>query len=348
MVATHQEEQIRFSVGLPTGMEGLMYPVPFATPAQIVEIAQYAEYLGYDSVWGNDHMTTQAYVRSEFSEPTNYWEVLTTLALIASKTQRLKLGTGILVPAMRRDIVVLAKQIATLDHFSQGRLTIGMGVGAYREEFEALHPNFKAHRGKLMVEAIQALRLLFEKRTATFEGDYFHFEDVEMYPKPLQEPLPIYIGGNNANALQRTAQYGQGWLAGGMPVDQMRDAVNNLKAQAENFGRDPESIEIAPQFCACIDKTHTKAVERFKSSQMFQHLLSLSGTTLKDQVGSGYPFEEIDLVGTPDEIIEKIIEFKNVGVQHACGILFTASSVSELREQMHMFAESVMDIINPS
>ena len=149
---------MKISVGLPTGMEGLMYPVPFSTPKDIVDIAVHAERLGYHSVWGNDHMTTQHYVREEFSTPPNYWEPLITYGFIAAATKTLRMGTGMLVLPMRRDIVVTAKQIATLDQFSGGRVEIGIGVGAYREEFEALQPHFNAHRGNMVDEGLHALR----------------------------------------------------------------------------------------------------------------------------------------------------------------------------------------------
>jgi alkanesulfonate monooxygenase SsuD/methylene tetrahydromethanopterin reductase-like flavin-dependent oxidoreductase (luciferase family) len=118
------------SAGLPTGMEGLTYPIPFSDPETLIRIAQHAEKLGYHSVWGNDHMTTQHYVREEFPVPPRFWEPLMTYAFIAANTTTLRFGTGVLVLPMRRDIVVLAKQIATLDHFSGGRLEIGVGVGA--------------------------------------------------------------------------------------------------------------------------------------------------------------------------------------------------------------------------
>src|SRR5207237_6242830 len=122
------------SAGLPTGMEGLTFPIPFSDPENLVAIALAAEKLGYDSVWGNDHMTTQHYVRAEFPQPPRFWEPLVTYAYLASITKTLRFGTGLLVLPMRRDIVVMAKQIATLDHFSNGRVEIGVGIGAYREE----------------------------------------------------------------------------------------------------------------------------------------------------------------------------------------------------------------------
>lgn len=333
---------MRFSFGLPTCMEGMMYPVPFATAQEIVELAQFAEQLGYHSVWGNDHMTTQAYVREEFPAPPNFWEILITLSYIAAETKTLKLATGVLVLAMRRDIVVLAKQLATLDQFSGGRLLVGIGVGAYREEFEALQPTLKIHRGKLLEEGVQALQHLFAERLASWDKEYFHFEGVEMYPKPAQTPLPIYIGGNSPNAVRRAALYGQGWMGAGMPVDQMQASVLRLREIAREQGRDPSEIEIAPQFVASIGASYETAVEDFRASQMYQHLLSLSATTLKDQVTEGGGFEEFDLVGTADDIIEKVAAYRQVGVNHISGLLFPANSVSEMRDQMQRFAEEVI------
>ena len=94
---------------------------------------------------------------------------------------------GILVLPMRHDIVVAAKQLVTLDHFSGGRLEIGVGIGAYREEFLALQPGNKIPRGKILDEGIPALQALLRDRVATFEGDYYAYHDVELYPKPMQK-----------------------------------------------------------------------------------------------------------------------------------------------------------------
>lgn len=337
---------MRVSFGLPTCMEGMMYPVPFATPEQIVDLAITAEKLGYHSVWGNDHMTTQRYVREEFHTPPNFWEILVTLSHIAAQTTTLKLATGVLVPAMRRDIVVTAKQVATIDQFSGGRVMLGLGIGAYREEFEALQPGYEVHRGDLLEESIQALRMLFTERSASWKGEYFHFEQVEMYPKPLQEELPIYVGGNNINAVRRTALYGQGWMGAGMPPSQLANSVKQLRVIAEENGRNPDSIDIAPQFVAAIGRTHEEAIQRFRGSQMYNHLVSLSGTTLKDQIAAGVSFEEIDLIGTADEIIEKIEALRAAGATHVSGLLFPANSVAEMKEQMQQFAEEVIPAVS--
>jgi probable F420-dependent oxidoreductase len=332
------------SVGLPTCMEGMMYPVPFASPEQVIQIAQLAEKLGYHSVWGNDHMTTQQYVRKEYATPPNFWEPLITYSFIAANTTTLKMGTGVLVLPMRRDLVVTAKQLATLDHFSGGRILLGVGVGAYREEFEALHPGWEAQRGDLLEEGIQAIKKLFTERSTTWHGPNFQFEDVEMYPKPVQSPLPIYFGGNNPNAVRRTALYGDGWLPAALPAETVRQRVAELKQMVEQNGRDFSKIDIAPQMIVCLGKTHEAAVKTFRNSQIYNHLVSLRTSTLKDQANT--KFEETNLIGTPQELIEKIKKLQAAGVKHLCGTYFTANSVPELLDQMQLFAEDVMPSIH--
>ena len=328
------------SVGLPTCMEGMMYPVPFINPEQIVELAQFAEELGYYSVWGNDHMTTQKYVREDFPTPPNFWEPLITYSYTAAKTTKLVFGTGILVLPMRRDIVVTAKQLATLDHFSKGRLIVAVGVGAYREEFEALLPGFKANRGEMLEEAVQALRVLLTERNASWDGKYYKYKDVEMYPKPMQDPFPIYFGGNNINATIRAAKYGQGWMPAGMPAANLRERVDLMHEVAAKHGRDGSKLDVAPQVVCYIGKTHEEALKGFKKSQMYKHLVSLKGSTLKDLDASD--LIKANLIGSPQEVIEHAKELEEAGVKHLCGTYFCANTLSELRDQMEIFAKEVM------
>jgi len=327
------------SAGLPTGMEGLTYPIPFSDPDTLIKIAQHAEKLGYRSVWGNDHMTTQHYVRAEFPVPPRFWEPLMTYAFIAANTKTLRFGTGVLVLPMRRDIVVLAKQIATLDHFSGGRLEIGVGVGAYREEFDALRPDGGVHRGDMVEEGVQALQRLFTERTASFDGKYYKYRDVELFPKPKQAHLPIYFGGNNANHLRRVAHGADGWIPAGMPADKLKTMVTQMKQMALAAGRDPSKIAVAPQYVVHIGKSHESALARYKQSQMHKHLLSLSKSTLKDQ--ASLAMEDINLIGSTDEIVEKVHRFRDAGVTHLLGLYFAANDIQELLDQMQIFAEEI-------
>jgi len=331
---------MRVSAGLPTGMEGLTYPIPFSDPENVIRIAQAAERFGYDSVWGNDHMTTQHYVRAEFPVPPRFWEPLVTYAFVLSETTKLKVGTGVLVMPMRRDIVVTAKQIATLDHFGKGRLELGVGIGAYREEFNALQPDARVHRGDILDEGMQALQKLFTERVASFEGKFYKFRDVELWPKPYQKKLPVYVGGNNPNNIRRAVDWGDGWLPAGMHVERLRTNVQMLREMAEQAGRDWRTIEVCPQFVVHLGKTHQAAVESFRRSQMNKHLMSLAQSTFK---GQGKPqHEEVNLIGTPAEAIDRANAFREAGVTHLLGLYFAANSVQELLDQMQLFAEEVM------
>jgi probable F420-dependent oxidoreductase len=331
---------MRVSAGLPTGMEGLTYPIPFSDPEAVIRIAQHAEKLGYHSVWGNDHMTTQNYVRAEFETPPRFWEPLVTYAFVAAETTTLRFGTGILVLPMRRDIVVTAKQLATLDHFSGGRLEIGVGIGAYREEFLALQPGAKLPRGKILDEGIPALQALLTDRVASFEGEYFAYRDVELYPKPKQDHVPFYIGGNNVNNLRRTAKWGDGWLPAAVHLDQMKKDVARLRELTEEEGRDFSRIEVAPQYIVHMGKTREAALDSFNQTQMCAHLTSLRQSTLKDQGALGH--EDINLIGTAEDIIERANLLGEAGVTHLLGLYFAANDINELLDQMQMFAEDVV------
>ena len=163
-----------------------------------------------------------------------------------------------------------------------------------------------------------------------------------MHPKPVQSPLPVYIGGNNENAVRRAAIYGQGWMGAGLPSDQIHQMVSRLKAIATKNDRDPGSIDIAPQFAACIDDSYELAIDRFRNSQMYKHLFSLKTSTLKDQVKAGAKFEDTHLIGDSQLIVERVEGLRQGGVTHLCGILFTANSVAEYKDQMQRFAEAVI------
>jgi len=330
---------LRFGVHIPTCIEGMMYPVPFARPADILPTALLAEALGFDSVWGNDHMTTQRYVQREFADPPNFYEPLITFSYVAARTTRLRLATGIIVLPMRT-MPVLAKQVATLDQLSGGRVILGVGTGAYREEFEALFPDAKGvHRGALVEEGMQALRLLFTERRATFRGRHVHFEEVECFPKPVQTPLPLYAGGNHPDVRRRAGEHGDGWMPAVLSPEEIKRGVEDVHRAAARVGRDGARIEIAPQFAVSIGRTHAEAERRFRASQLYKHLESLKSTTLREQTGG---YEQRNLIGSPEEICERIRLYQQAGVTTLSGMLFVANTVPEMLEAIELFGREVI------
>jgi probable F420-dependent oxidoreductase len=332
---------MKFSVSLPTGFEGVMYPIPFVAAEDFVRLARICERLGYHSIWGNDHITTQHYVRELFpGKPPAFYEVMTVLSFCAAATVTLKVGTAVAVLPMR-DPFWLAKQAATIDQMSGGRLILALGIGAYREEFLAWAPRLQetARRGDMLDEGLALMRRLFTESTVTHDGRYYACRDIEMYPKPRQSPFPLWIGGHNLKAVERAARFGTGWLPGWRPWPELQQRITRLKVRAMELGRDPAAIEIAPQFSVTIDKTPEEADRRYMASGLVAHRKSLAytGRDLSKQVVA-------NLVGSPDLIREKVAGLAAIGVDHACALMFPADSISEFEEQVQWFAETVLPL----
>jgi probable F420-dependent oxidoreductase len=329
---------MKFSVCLPTGFEGVMHPIPFIEAGDFVPLATLCEGLGYAGVWGNDHITTQRYVEAKFpGRVPRFYEVLTVLGFCAAATTRLRIGTALAVLPMR-DPLWLAKQAATLDAMSGGRLDLGLGVGAYREEFAAWAPRIArtARRGDMLDEGVALLRALFTEDRVTFDGAYYACRDVAMAPKPAQDPFPLYAGGHNLATVERAARWGNGWLPGWRPWEELAERIGLLRERAAALGRDPAAIEIAPQFSATVAATMEEAEARYMASDLVAHRLSLAytGRDLSKQVVA-------NLVGSPDVIREKVAALAAIGVQHCCALMFPANSIAEYRDQLVWFAEVV-------
>jgi probable F420-dependent oxidoreductase len=332
---------MKFGVALPTAYEGLIYPRPFATPESIVRIATRAEALGFDSVMPNDHFNTQNYVRRLVGdgEPPRYYDPFVSLAAVSAHTQRIRLMTGVIVLPLR-DPMTVAKAAATLDHFSAGRLVLGVGVGAYREEYLSVRPERRGwRRGDLVEEATQAIRLLFEDDHASFSGRFWSFEDVQLTPKPRQKPLPIYIGGNAEANLARAVRLGQGWLPAVLSPAEIAAAVDRLGGLASAEGIGLEGFEVAPQLIVSIGRDYEQAVERFQRSHAYQHLVSLQSSTLRGQRGG---YEQRNLIGSPDQVVEQVRAYEQAGATELSGLIFAVNTVDEFLEQMAEFAEQVI------
>jgi probable F420-dependent oxidoreductase len=333
---------VEFGVSLPTGREGLMVPTGFASRETIVEAGVLAEALGFHSVWGNDHITVQDYVRHWRPKPA-FFEPLISMAAVSSVTKSIKLGTGIYVlPWRTPSMVVCAKQLATLDQLSGGRVLLGIGTGAYREESEALGIEHNLGR---MLEGYEALRVLFEEDPASYEGKYVRFKGVELYPRPVQRPFPIYVGRHltTDRVLRWVARHAQGWIPGLTP-EQFAEAVPRLKGFMEGYGRRIEEMDVVREISLSQADTREKALENYLESPARAHMRSLSEG--KKLIGFD---EELkwSLVGTADDIIGGIQAYMDVGVTHFM-FNFAVAEPGDLASSMESFAEEVMPSFNRS
>ena len=327
---------MRFGLGVPTATEGMMYPVPYADATDAVDLAVLAEQLGFESVWGNDHMSTQGYVRREFDQPPRFWDPFTYLAFVAARTTTLRLATAVAVMSFRHPAHV-AKQAATIDHLSGGRMVLGVGIGAYREEFESMYPGVGLHRGDHAREYLEALATLLTDRRSTYHGTYVSFDDIENHPKPVQEELPILSGGNSPGSRRRAARV-HGWLPACLTPAEYSDGISEIRSHAD--GRLIDGFEPALQLIVSIGSTHESAMARFTASQVHTHLTSLGDSTMKGRLDDDLAAR--NLIGTADDIGEQIAAYAEAGVGTLAGLLFAADTLTETREMMSEFADGVI------
>jgi probable F420-dependent oxidoreductase len=208
----------------------------------LVDLAVRADALGFDSVWVHDHVFNVGHVLDRIGRRP-YYEPLTLLSYVAARTERVRLGTSVLVLPYHNPIR-LAKAAATLDVLSRGRLILGVGVGAIEQEMQALGVPFK-QRGAFSDEAIQVMRTLWTEEEPRFTGRYTQFEGMPFSPKPLQRSIPLVIGGVSPAAVRRAARLGDGWQPLGLSPDALKAGMITLREEARAHGRDAAAVPVA-------------------------------------------------------------------------------------------------------
>lgn len=212
-------------------------------PEDVVQLAVTAEELGFDSVWVNHHVLNVGYVGERLGDRP-YHDAFMVLAWAAARTQRVRLGTSVLVVPYLHPIP-LAKTLATLDQLSGGRLEVGVGVGSLQEEHDALGIVPFAERGAYTDEALAVLRELWGAPEPRFEGRHFTFGPVIASPKPAQRPgPPIVVGGNRRPALRRVARLGDGWHPLGLPPDSIASRLAVLDEELAAAGRRRDELRV--------------------------------------------------------------------------------------------------------
>ena len=226
---------------------------PASEPEQALVVARTAEELGFESLWTVEHVVVPAGFESQYpyskdgklpgGEDVPIPDPLIWLAFVAAQTERIRLGTGILILPQRNPLV-LAKEVATLDVLSRGRVLLGVGVGWLKEEFDALGVPFDG-RGKRTDEHIGALRAAWTQPEPTFEGDLVSFKGAKSWPKPVQQGgVPIVVGGHSPAAARRAGQLGDGFFPARAKGDELVGLIEAMRKAAADAGRDPDAIEI--------------------------------------------------------------------------------------------------------
>ncbi|MBM45974.1 MAG: LLM class F420-dependent oxidoreductase [Acidimicrobiaceae bacterium] len=217
------------------------------------ELARTAEEVGFHSIWAVEHAVVPVQYASTYpydeggrlfkgTSQLDHSDPLIWLAFAAAATSTIRLATGILILPQRNPLIA-AKEIASLDRLSNGRLDLGIGVGWLREEFDALGVPFEA-RGARTDEYVQALRVLWSETEAEFHGEFVDFAPVYCQPKPTQQPIPILVGGHSDRAARRAGELGDVFFPAERPIETLTDLYSRVKEYAEKAGRDPALIEL--------------------------------------------------------------------------------------------------------
>jgi probable F420-dependent oxidoreductase len=217
-------------------------------------IAAAAERAGFESFWVAEHLVIPAhymtyYPRSIDGKVPEFYAHLVdpfvALAVAAQATSRIRLGTSIcLLP--ERNPIETAKVVATLDLYSSGRISLGVGAGWFPEEAAVMGVDFK-RRWRHLRESVEAMRELWSKPEASYEGEIIRFPPVRLYPKPVQRPYPpILLGAHDPGpALRRVARWADGWMPGGLSPEKAAECIPQIKRMAREYGRDPERLEFS-------------------------------------------------------------------------------------------------------
>ena len=299
-------------------------------PEAMSDLGRTAERLGYGWLAVNDHLVVPGGTGSTYPyTATGEWpgaqakvclEVVSALAFLAARVPRVRLLTSVLVVPMRQ-AVLQAKQLATLDVLSGGRLTLGVGAGWLAEEFAAVGaPPFEA-RGKVTDEYVEAFRTLWREDEPSFAGEHVAFSDVTFLPKPVQPGgIPVWTGGESGPALRRAARLADGWYPVGSnpkaPLDSPQRyaaAVERVKAMVAEAGRDPAALDLA-----------------------MMSAWPTSENPVELPAGGRAPF-----TGPADAILEDLAGYRAGGLKHLM-LSFPGRSLEEVRDRMGWFAERIM------
>jgi len=265
-------------------------------PGRYRAVAALAEELRYDSIWAGEHLS--------FHNP--ILDLGVALATFAAVTNRIRIGAGVVLLPLRHPSFV-AKQAASLDFVSGGRLLLGLGVGGEGPgDFEAAGVPI-GERGARADEGMVALRRLLTERPASFAGDFYRFEGVSIEPGPVQPSgPPLLVGGRSGAALRRAGALGDGWLPYLVSPRRYAEGVAAVRSHAVAAGRDPDALGHVLVAFALVDEDGERARERAQS-----HLSERYGMRFER-----HHVERLCVVGTPEECTARLDEYRDAGVSH--------------------------------
>ena len=263
-------------------------PAPLTKPENVVNFAKKCEAMGCQSMWTIDRI---AY---------DNLEPLTVLAAAAGVTQKIRLGTSVLLGNLRHASHI-AKIVSTLDFISNGRVTLGLGFGSRESDYKAVEIPFE-HRGSRAVEQVQLMKRLWSEDSVTFKGKFYNVENLSVGPKPIQKPHPpIWTGGSAEVSLKRAGSWADGFICGSSAIPDFPSTWEKIAGYARAAGRDPNRIRKAGLTFMAIDDDQSKAVRAVED-----YVMRYYGRLRADVANTS-------LVGSPAAVTERIGAFLSKG-----------------------------------
>ena len=278
------------------------------------------ERAGVDSVWQSDRLISTD----------NYLESLSALASLAGCTEKIKFGMNAIVAPLR-DPLVLAKQCATIDYLSGGRLLPMFGVGYPKAAEWAATGRSSEHRGSRANEMFELLTRLWSEEQVTFEGRFYQYRDATIAPRPVQQPLPLWIGGNSNAAIKRTARLGTGWIGGIASPEDVARVIAGIKEEAGRVGR-------------VIDADHYGASLAFRVGSPDDDAVVNSPFVKRTGIGEAMDLNPLFAIGSTDDVIRRLREYVAAGASKF--VLFPiASGERDTLEQTRYIIDEVKPAI---
>jgi len=272
-----------------------------------------AEALGFEDGWLTESILS----------PNFYLEPVTYLSYLAAVTERIRLGVAVII-LNTRNPVQLAKSLTTLDHMSNGRLTVGIGIGAGTQNYAAFGVPAE-RRVARFEESVRVMKALWTEDRANLQGNYWRLQDARMQPKPLQKPhMPLIFGGHSEPALRRAVHMGDGWMAAGSTsTEASLDSLRQIRGYLAEAGRKESEFFLSKRIYVDIDENETRARQRLTAALGYQY----GGL---DQSGTG-------LAASPSRLVEVLGKLREAGAQH---VLINITS-NHMR-QMDVIVEKVV------
>ncbi|HKZ25707.1 MAG TPA: TIGR03619 family F420-dependent LLM class oxidoreductase [Acidimicrobiia bacterium] len=326
---------------------GIRLPVsgPAASAEAITRVAREAEALGFESVWAHDLTGwTREMQRSSVycgsAEMTDrdpnpvMFETLSVLSYVAGVTSTVRIGSAVICVPLRNP-VLLAKQLASIDVLSGGRLIVGVGIGAVTDEvtdYEVLGVSRK-NRYERMDEYLDMMTTVWSSPKPYYEGRFVDLPATEIFPKPVQDPLPLWMGGSGPRAREIMTTRATGWIPSWLDIDGYRDLVPDIARRLDTKGRSINDFVVAKDCYVAIDESADGA--RKSSRRTTERLLNrLSGPGRERRCRSM-------LIGEPHGVSDQIRSFVEAGVSHF-ELKFIYHSESHLSQQMGLFARDIL------